>query len=149
MKTLLKLIFAMSFILYVGCNDNGNSSDTNPLGIGNDGNNTGGTVTFKIETQKTQQDVDGDGNLDNVTYFTATPSVTITITKATYSLPAQQYTDSVTDDGTTEYQANVAVDVVGFYSDQITGGQNWEFQFEGKIVSNGQAFNVTSKYTVP
>jgi hypothetical protein len=142
-KNLLKLAISISFIIIVGCSDGGNSSDANPVGIGTDG------VTFSIGSINRQEDVDGDGNLDDVLYFTASPSVTVKITKVTFNLPSQNYTDSFSDDGITEYTANTPVEVVGFFKSEITSGQQWTFQFEGTTSSDNKTFNVTSNYKVP
>jgi len=147
------LMFFMVFLLsisFFSCSDK-SSNDSNPVGIGGLGGTggTGGDLTFTMGNITKQEDADGDGTVDNLFYFTAAPSAAVRITKVSFSLPAQQYNNSFTDDGTTEYAANAPVEVVGFLQNEITSGQQWTFIFEGTLAVDGKAFNVTSNYTVP
>lgn len=135
MKKLLLIFISLFFIWITGCSDDAGGTITDPFGSG--GTSGTGNVTFTVSSTQGQQGV----------IFIATPSVSIKITKVTVSLPAQQFTDVLTDDGTTTYNANQAVQL-----DEYTGvasGQQWTFQFEGTIASNNQAYNVTSNYTIP
>lgn len=139
MKKIIQFIvlIALTSITGIGCSDNSAGGGvTDPFGGGN--NNTGGgAVTFKIGTTQGQQ---------GGTIFTITPSVSVKITKVTISLPAQQFTDVINDDGTTVYNGNQTV-VTEEYTG-VAAGQQWTFQFEGTLADNNQAFNVTSNYTV-
>jgi hypothetical protein len=149
MKKIFFYIISIVFIVSTGCNDDsGGSTITDPFG-GGTGGTGGGSVSFTMGSITKQEDGDGDGNIEDIFYFTATPSVAVKMTKVTFSLPAQQYNNSITDDGTTTYAANTPVDVVGFFKNEITTGQQWTFQFEGTLAADGKAFNVTSNYTVP
>ena len=150
MKNILIFLTSIVLVFSIGCGDDA-SSNSNPVGIGGIGGTggTGGSVIFTIGTISKQEDADGDGTVDDVIYFTASPSVAVKITKVTFSLPAQQYTDTTTDDGTTEYAANTPVAVAGYFKTEVTTGQQWTFQFEGTLAADGKAFNVTSNYTVP
>ncbi len=150
MKNILIYLTSIVFLLSIGCSDDA-SSNSNPVGIGGLGGTGGpsGSVTFTIGNISKQEDADGDGTVDDLFYFTASPSAAVKMTKVSFSLPAQQYNNSFTDDGTTEYAANAPVDVVGFLKNEITTGQQWTFQFEGTLAADGKAFSVTSNYTVP
>lgn len=150
MKRLFLFIISFAFILSTGCSDDTGSGGTltDPFGGGGTGGG-GGSVTFTMGNVSKQQDADGDGTVDDLFYFTASPSAAVKITKVSFSLPAQQYNDSFTDDGTTEYAANTPIEVVGFLKNEITTGQQWTFTFEGTLAADGKAFNVTSNYTVP
>lgn len=150
MKNILIYLTSMFLVLSIGCSDDA-SSNSNPVGIGGLGGTggTGGDLTFTMGNITKQEDADGDGTVDNVFYFTAAPSAAVKITKVSFSLPAQQYNNSFTDDGTTEYAANAPVEVVGFLQNEITSGQQWTFIFEGTLAADGKAFNVTSNYTIP
>jgi hypothetical protein len=102
----------------------------------------GGGVTFTIT--KTV------GSTAANTYFYATPSVAVTITKVNVSVPAANppFNQDYTDPGTTVYPANVAVLINEFTG--VATGQAWAFTFTGKLGSaTGTAFTVTSNYTVP
>ena len=135
MKKLMLVFISFLFIWITGCSDDEGGTITDPFGTG--GTSGTGNVTFTISSTQGQQGV----------IFIATPSVSIKITRVTVSLPAQQFNDVLTDDGTTTYNANEAVQL-----DEYTGvasGQQWTFKFEGTIVSNNQTYSVTSNYTIP
>jgi hypothetical protein len=139
MKKLILYLFSISILLITSCSDDsGGGTLTDPFGGGTGGTGGTGGVTFTISSTQ--------GNQGGV-IFTASPSVDIKVTKVTVSLPAQQFNDVLTDPGTTVFPANQAV-LLGEYTGVATG-QQWTFQFEGTLVSNNQAFNVTSNYTVP
>jgi hypothetical protein len=135
MKNLLSIIIGFLFIVSVGCSDDAGGTITDPFGTGG---GTGGAVTFTIGSQQGQQ-----GGI----LFYCTPSVDVKITKVTCSLPAQNYTYPLTDDGTNVYSANTAYEIMEFTG--VESGQQWTFKFEGTLASNNQAFTVTSNYTVP
>ena len=138
MKRLLILVIPLFLYLGIGCSDNGGGGTiTDPFGPGGGGGTTGG-VTFTIGVTQGQQ-----GGV----IFTATPSVAIKITKVTVSLPAQQFTDVLTGDGTTVYQAGQPVALEEYTG--VASGQQWTFKFEGTLASNNQAFNVTTNFTIP
>jgi len=144
MKKIIKLLvlFVLTSIIGTGCSDDSAGGGiTDPFGTGggtgNNNNNTG-TVTFTIGTTPGTQ-----GGI----IFTATPSVSVKITKVIVSLPSQQYVDTLTDDGVTVFQGNQTFMIQEYIG--VASGQKWTFQFEGTLASNNQAFNVTSNYTVP
>ena len=150
MKNILLFLTSIVLAFSIGCSDDPSSDNSNPVGIGGLGGGTGsGSVTFTMGNISKQEDADGDGTVDDLFYFTASPSAAVKITKVSFSLPAQQYNDSFTNDGITEYAANTPVEVVGFLKNEIATGQQWTFTFEGTLAADGKAFNVTSNYTVP
>ena len=80
--------------------------------------------------------------------FTAKPSAAVTVTRITVSLPAQNFNDVLQGDGTTVYQGGQTYDLEEYTG--VASGQQWTFKFEGKLCSaQGQAYNVTSNYTIP
>ncbi|GBD91211.1 hypothetical protein BMS3Abin04_01937 [bacterium BMS3Abin04] len=126
---LLVLLFSVLLLISAGCKGDDGNSITNPL--------VNGSVTISISTQQGQQGV----------VFIATPSAAVKISKLTVSLPAQQFNDVIQGDGTTVFNANQGAEINEYTG--VVSGQQWTFQFEGNLVSNNQAFNVTSKYTIP
>lgn len=123
------LLFATFFLLffYTGCKkDNPVSPVTS-------------SVTFTISTQPGTQ---------GGTVMLAAPSVDVVITQVDVSVPAENFTDTVQGDGTTVFPANQPAAI-----DEYTGvqsGQQWVFRFQGKIGSStGQAFDVSTNYTIP
>ena len=136
MKKLLIYLIPIIFVAFSACNDDSGGTVTSPFGTGLTGG--AGNVAFTIGTQQSQQ-----GGI----IFTASPSVAVKITKVTISLSAQQFTDVLQGDGTTQFNANQAVELEEYTG--VGSGQQWTFQFEGTLASDGQAFNVTSNYTIP
>lgn len=136
MKKLILVFVSLLFIWITGCSDDAGGTVTDPFGSG--GTSGTGNVTFTIASTQGQQ-----GGI----IFTATPSVSVKITKVTVSLPAQQFNDVIQGDGTTVFNANEAAQIEEYTG--VASGQQWKFQFEGTLVSNNQAFNVTSNYTIP
>ncbi len=142
MKKIIQSLVLVSLIAIIvtGCRDNGTSGTiTDPFGTGTGlGNNNTPGVTFTVRTVQGQQ---------GGTIFTATPSVSVKITKVTISLPAQQFEDVIYGDGTTVYQGNQTVMIQEYLG--VEAGQQWTLKFEGTLANNNQAFNVTTNYTVP
>ena len=118
MKKLFLFIISIALIISTGCSDDsGGGTLTDPFGGGTSGT---GNVTIAISAQLDQQ---GGGT------FSATPSVAIKVTKITVGVPAQQYTESVTFDGTTVVNANVATPFLQYEAvSGIASGQQWTFQ---------------------
>lgn len=135
MKKTISIFISLLFIGFISCSDDAGGTVTDPFG--SSGTTGTGNVTFTVSSNQGQQGV----------IFIATPSVSIKITKVTVSLPAQQFTDVLSDDGTTTYNANEAVQLEEYTG--VASGQQWTFQFEGTLASNNQAYNVTSNYTIP
>lgn len=129
------LVLCISLI-FVSCKKS-DGSPTSPILGG--GGGTGG-VTFTVAVvQDNQQQL----------FFEFKPSTNVVITKITANCPAAGINnESVTGDGTTVYsQTNPAY--VGPLT-VIQSGQQWSFQFEGKLGNaQGQAYNVSANYTIP
>ena len=125
--TLLLLSFAY------GCSDSG----TGTGGVG--GGPTGGSITFQMS---------GQGNNTSYT-FSFRPSVDTKLSKLIAAVPSLGFADTLTNTGNPNYvfskDTTYALDP---YSGVATG-QQWTFTFTGNIVSNNQAYTVTSNYTVP
>lgn len=142
MKKLILLTFSITLIFICSCDDTATTGGTltDPFNIGGGGGGTG-TVTITISSRTGQQ---------GETIFSGTPSAAVTLSVLTVSVPAQQYSESFNFDGTTVVSANVTEDLVQYPANSgVARGQQWTFQFQGTLASNGQAYNITSNYTIP
>ena len=138
-RTIKILIPAIIFLLYyTGCSNDNGGGTTDPFG-------TGGTSGQTSSVAWTMGHRQGDqGGI----VFTAKPSVAVTVTQVTCSLPEQNYQDPLQGDGTTVFQPGQFYDLEEYTG--VASGQKWTFQFQGKIGNTqGQNYNVTSNYTVP
>ena len=141
MKLLYFSIITILLSSLVSCSDDSSGGVTDPFGSGNGQGSGTGNVTIAISFQSDQQ---GGG------VFSGTPSVAVKLNKLTVSVPAQQYTESFQFDGTETAQANVAEAFLQYAAGSgIATGQQWTFQFEGTIAADGNAFNITSNFTIP
>jgi len=130
-KTLL--LTAIAALLFVwGCKDDG--TGTNPFDPGG----TGGDVTFTMT---------GQGNA-NEYYFYFKPSVDVKITRLLASLPAQNYTDTATNNNV-NYIFSKDTAYTWYNYTGINSGQQWTFTFTGSTASNNTAYTVSSNFTVP
>ena len=134
-KSLLYLLPLVLFLINA-CNDDSSGNITSPFGQGLQGSSGG--VSFTMSAYQGQ-----NGGM----IFTVSPSVAVKITKVTVSLPSQQFTDVLQGDGSTQFNANQAVELEEYTG--VGSGQQWTFQFDGTLASNSQAFNVTANYTIP
>ncbi len=135
MKKILVVFLPLLFILINGC-DNEGGTGANPFGGGGTGT---GNVTWTIGQRQGDQ-----GGI----MFTAKPSVAVTVTLVTVSLPAQPFTDDVQGNGQTVFQPGQFYDIDEYTG--VTSGQQWTLRFQGKIGSaTGTAYDVTSNYPVP
>ncbi|SRR5690606_20371028 len=140
MKKWFYVLLASFSFLYFGCdNDSGGSAGTDPFGGGGGGGGTGG-VTFTVSLEQ--------GNQGGV-YFNFKPNQNVTATNMTLSLPAQNFTDNITNPNPNEVYTNAQGFSVGEYTGVATG-QQWVFNIQGKIGSStGTPYNVTINFTVP
>ncbi len=130
-KTLL--LTAITALLFVwGCKDDGTGTD--PFGPGG----TGGDVTFTMT---------GQGNSTSY-YFYFKPSVDVKITRLLASLPAQNYTDTATNNNV-NYIFSKDTAYTWYEYTGINSGQIWTFTFTGTIASNNTAYTASSNFTVP
>ena len=122
--TIFLLLFAAIF--YSSCGSDSNDSSGGLLGPG--GSNS---ISFTIS---------GQGDPTNYT-FSATPSVDTKITRVIASAPAFNFADTI-----------VIADPTAYALDPYTGveaGQAWVFTFTGTVISNNEAYTVSTNYTVP
>lgn len=140
MKKIALFIILTILVLLTGC---GKDSSNNPIISGGGGTVGGGngSVTFTVSSETDQQ-----GGI----IFSASPSVSVKVTKVTVSVPAQQYTESFQLDGTTVVNANVSAQFLQYPTNSgVASGQKWTFKFEGKLASNNKVFDTTANYTIP
>jgi hypothetical protein len=142
MKILIYLTFVISIFLW-GCSDNnptaaGSGGATGGLGGGDTGGGGNGNVTFQVSSQATQ-----DGY-----QFSFTPSANITVDKLNVTeTTGSNYQEQFQGDGTTVYNAGTQYDLVS-----LTGAQSqmhFKFELIGKTSPGGQAYDVTTEYTIP
>lgn len=135
MKRLVGFLLAISFMFVsASCKKSDGSNPVN-IGVGGSGN-----VTFAVAiVQDNQQQL----------FFDFKPSTSVVLTKMTGNCPAANVNnDVIQGDGTTVYSSNNPI-YVGPLT-VVQSGQQWSFRFEGKIGNaQGQAYDVTTNYTVP
>lgn len=132
------LIIALLFVFTACSDDEGNA--TSPFGPVGGGTGGGGNLTITISSRQDQ----------GATIFTATPSVAISLSTLTVSVPSEQYTESFQFDESFVAEANVTQDLLEYPAGSgVASGQQWIFQFSGKIAATGEPFTVTSNYTIP
>lgn len=109
-------------------------------GCGSDPVSANANVNFTIAAYNTQA-----GNVD----FTATPSADVKLTKLVITLPASNFSDTLTDNGTTVYTAGTAY-TLGREYQGVTQGQQWKFFFTGTLASDNTPFtDLAVDYTIP
>lgn len=136
----MKKLFFISFLLFISvslfnCTENNDGSG----GIFGPG---GGNVTFKVSIIQ-----DDQGN--NI--FGANPSVQVKVTTILISqadIPVNQtFTNPSPDDVIDPLQDG---QFYGFLEvpQEAQVGQQWSFKFQGTLAQGGQAFEVTTNYTI-
>lgn len=129
--TIFLMLFAVIF--YSSCGSD--STDTSGGLLGPGGSNS---ISFAIG---------GQGDPTNYT-FSATPSVDTKISRVIATVPALNFSDTiVVADPTQTFTAGTA-----YALDPYTGveaGQAWTFTFTGTVISNNEAYTVSTNYTVP
>jgi hypothetical protein len=109
-------------------------------GCGSDPVSANANVNFTMAAYNTQA-----GNVD----FTATPSADVKLTKLVLTLPAQNFSDTLSDNGTTVYTAGTAY-TLGREYQGVASGQQWKFYFTGTLASDNTAFtDLAVDYTIP
>ncbi len=95
-------------------------------------------MTFQVSSQATQ-----DGF-----QFSFTPSANITVDKLNVTeTTGSNYQEQFQGDGTTVYNAGTQYDLVS-----LTGAQSqmhFKFELIGKTSPGGQAYDITTEYTIP
>ena len=134
MKTVLVVLVAFSLVYLAGCN---NSDVVDPNGsIG--GTGTGNTVNFTMQ---------GSGN--NQSYdFAFQPAVDVKLNYLIASVPALQFSDSVTNPDPTFVFTSTQFHTWYAYTG-VESGQQWTFKFNGSTSSSNQSFTSTVNFTIP
>ncbi|MCB0726783.1 MAG: hypothetical protein KDD00_04930 [Ignavibacteriae bacterium] len=128
-------IFLLLFtvVFYSSCGSDSNDTSGGLLGPGSGSN----SISYSIS---------GTGDPTNYT-FRATPSVDTKITRVIASAPAFNFADTITADPNETFVGGTAYEI-GNYTG-VEAGQAWVFTFTGTVVSNNEAYTVTSNFTVP
>ncbi|MBX7041573.1 MAG: hypothetical protein K1X85_01620 [Ignavibacteria bacterium] len=130
----IALVLLLLTIAY-GCS---NDSSTGSGGIGPGGGTGGGSITFQMT---------GQGDINSYT-FGFKPSVDTKLTKLIAAVPNLQFFDTLTNQNTAYVFSKDTTYTLDPYQGVQTG-QAWQFTFTGNIVSNNQAYTVTSNFTIP
>ena len=76
------------------------------------------------------------------------PSVDVKLTRIIANLPAQPYSDTITNTNTA-YVFSKDTAYTWYEYSGISTGQAWNFVFTGNIVSSGSAYTSTANFSVP
>jgi len=133
MKKLIVLLVILSSVYFSAC---GSDSSTGSGGIGGGGTGTAG-ISFTVR---------GQGDVNSYTFFVK-PSVDTKITKVIASVPALQFSDSINVDPNQTFTGGTEYSLDPYQGVQT--GQAWTFKITGTIVSNNQAYTVTTNFTIP
>lgn len=134
MKLIYLVLIAFLLSLAYGCSDSGTGSG----GIGPGGGTGSGSITFQMS---------GQGDINSYT-FGFKPSVDTKLSKLIASVPALGFSDTLTNNNANYVFSKDTTYALDPYQGVQTG-QQWTFTFTGNIVSNNQAYTVTSNFTVP
>jgi len=140
MKKLTLIFITILLFMIIGCSSDDSSGDTTGIGgIGGTGG-TGGTGNVTIQVQ-------GQAGNDGNYYFYINPSVAITLTSVIVTLAGSG--SETIDMQNTQFQANNSKACVYYPQNYGTSGSKWTFEFKGTLTSGGEAFDVTTTYTIP
>ncbi len=134
MKYFTILFFLLALTFYSSCGSDSSGSG----GIGPGGGGGTGSVTFTMQ---------GQANGANYNFYFK-PSVDVKVSRIIANLPAQPYSDTVTNTNTA-YVFSKDSFYTWYEYNGITTGQAWNFIFSGNIVSGGSAYTSTVNFTVP
>ena len=134
MKYLSLLFSLLALTFYSSC---GSDSTGNNGGIGPGGGGTG-SVTFTMQ---------GQANGANYSFYFK-PSVDVKVSRIIANLPAQPYSDTITNTNTA-YVFSKDTAYPWYEYQGISTGQAWNFVFTGNIVSSGSAYTSTANFSVP
>lgn len=135
MKYLSILFSLLALTFYSSC---GSDSTGGSGGIGPGGGGGTGSVTFTIQGQATGANYN----------FYFKPSVDVKVSRIIANLPAQPYSDTITNTNTA-YVFSKDSFYTWYEYQGITTGMAWNFVFSGNIVSGGSAYTSTANFTVP
>lgn len=133
MKHLILFVVFAAFISYSGCGSDNSSGGSGGIGGG------GGSSAISYTVR-------GQGDINSYTFFVK-PSVDTKITKVVASVPAIAFSDTINVDPNQTYTGGTEYSLDPYQGVQT--GQAWTFSFTGTVVSNNQAYTVTTNYTVP
>lgn len=136
MKQIFTSVFifsAMLIFIASGCSNDSSTNGGGLLGPGSGSNSISYTIT-------------GQGDPTNYT-FSAAPSVDTKITRVIASAPAFNFADTITADPNETFVGGTAYEI-GTYQG-VEAGQAWTFIFTGTVISNNEAYTVTTNFTVP
>jgi len=133
MKYLSILFSLLALTIYSSCG----SDSTGGLGGIGPGGGTG-SVTFTMQ---------GQANGANYNFYFK-PSVDVKLNRIIANLPAQPYSDTITNTNTA-YVFSKDTLYTWYEYQGISTGQAWNFVFTGNIVSNGTAYTSTANFSVP
>ena len=134
MKYLSILFSLLALTFYSSC---GSDSTGGTGGIGPGGGGTG-SVTFTMQ---------GQANGANYRFYFQ-PSVDVKVSRIIANLPAQPYSDTITNTNTA-YVFSKDTAYTWYEYQGISTGQAWNFVFTGNIVSSGSAYTSTANFSVP
>ena len=141
MKKIIYLVCLASLIAIIGCGSNPTGPEMGSGGLGSGSGNGNGNGNVNIQVQGQQ---DGMGNY----IFSLNPSVEVTFSKITASVPAANYTENFDFTGQGQWQANNNQGFLAYDANVIEQGQAWSFKFDGKTVNDNKDFSVSVNYTV-
>lgn len=131
MKILLSVFIVGCLLLFNSCRE-----DINP--VGNKANNVPLAVVITMTA----------GNTPGGTFFIATPTEPVFISKLSVAVPLLQFQETYNGDGLTIFPANVPF-IINEYQGVATG-QKWTFFFDGNLgTKTGTPFSIASSFTVP
>jgi hypothetical protein len=131
----LSLLFFTS-LSFFSCNENKEGAN-NILGTGG-----GGSVAFQIAIIQDNQ---------GTNLFGANPSVAVKITTVIVTqaqIPVNQNIANPTPDEIIQPLANGQYYGIVEVPQEAQTGQQWTFRFQGTLAQGGQAFDVTTNYTI-
>lgn len=108
--------------------------------------NTGGGLLGPGGTNSISFSIGGQGDPTNYT-FSATPSVDTKISRVIATLPALNFADTISADPNETFVGGTAYQINSYTG--VEAGQAWTFTFTGTVISNNEAYTVSTNYTVP
>lgn len=132
MKQIVMIFLVLFTVIFYSSCGSDNPTTGGPLGSG--GSNS---ISFVIG---------GQGDPTNYT-FSGTPSVDTKISRVIASVPALSFSDTITVDPNETFTGGTAYQINTYTG--VEAGQAWTFTFTGTVISNNEAYTVSTNYTVP
>lgn len=134
MKHLILFIVLTAFVSLSGCGSDDSSGGSGGIGGGGGGSSA---ISYTVR---------GQGDVNSYTFFVK-PSVDTKITKVVAAVPAFGFADTIMVDPNQTFTGGTEYSLDPYQG--VATGQAWTFTFTGNLVSNNQAYTVTTNYTVP